>query len=178
MPDNVRTRDDVHVQALTGSIQLQGILVPLVVREHADGVEHVAGFHRMAAARALGLTDVPVVVRDAETEEADRAMENITRKQLNHNEEAKAVRAMLGRGRGRDFGQDGAAQARLVQGPRHRVCRTKRGETCVPRNRMRRPPCRDTRSVGEVGAEGAAPEFRPERASHRRRRRRSHRAKR
>ena len=50
---------------------------------------------------------MPVVVRDAETEDADRAVENITRKQLNPYEEAKAVRAMLDRG----LTEDGAAQA-------------------------------------------------------------------
>ena len=64
VPENVRALDQEHVEALAGSISLQGILVPLVVREHADGFELVAGFHRIAAAQALGLSDVPVVVRD------------------------------------------------------------------------------------------------------------------
>jgi ParB/RepB/Spo0J family partition protein len=77
VPDNVRALDEAHVEALAGSIKLQGMLVPLVVREHVDGFELVAGFHRIAAARSLGLAEVPVVVRDAETEEADRAVENI-----------------------------------------------------------------------------------------------------
>ena len=83
------------------------MLVPVVVRSDGDGFELVAGFHRIAAARSLGLAEVPVVVRDAETEDADRAVENITRKQLNPYEEAKAVRAMLDRG----LTEDGAAQA-------------------------------------------------------------------
>jgi hypothetical protein len=78
VPDNVRALDDSHVQALAGSIALQGMLVPLVVRDGGDGFELVAGFHRIAAARSLGLADVPVVVRDVETEDADRAVENIT----------------------------------------------------------------------------------------------------
>ena len=82
MPENVRALDDEHVKALAGSIALQGMLVPVVVRDDGDGFELVAGFHRIAAARSLGLADVPVVVRDAETEDADRAVENITRKQL------------------------------------------------------------------------------------------------
>src|SRR5215211_2910490 len=107
VPDNVRSLDEAHVQALAGSIALQGILVPLVVRADGDGFELIAGFHRIAAARALGLADVPVVIRDAETEDADRAVENITRKQLSPYEEAKAVHAMLGRG----LTEDGAAQA-------------------------------------------------------------------
>jgi ParB/RepB/Spo0J family partition protein len=107
VPENVRALDDAHVQALAGSIALQGMLVPLVVRDDGDGFELVAGFHRVAAAKSLGLTEVPVVVRDAATEDADRAVENITRKQLNPYEEAKAVRAMLDRG----LTEDGAAQA-------------------------------------------------------------------
>jgi len=70
VPENVRTLDDAHVEALVGSIKLQGILVPVVVRDDGDsGFELVAGFHRIAAARALGLVEVPVVVRDAQTEE-------------------------------------------------------------------------------------------------------------
>ena len=79
VPENVRTLDDAHVQALAGSIKLQGILVPLVVRNAGEnGLELVAGFHRIAAAKSLGLAEVPVVVRDAQTEDADRAIENIT----------------------------------------------------------------------------------------------------
>jgi ParB/RepB/Spo0J family partition protein len=108
VPENVRTLDDAHVQALAGSIKLQGILVPVVVRDDGEnGFELVAGFHRIAAAQSLGLAEVPVVVRDAQSEDADRAIENITRKQLNPYEEAKAVRAMLDRG----LTEDGAAQA-------------------------------------------------------------------
>ena len=53
------------------------MLVPVVVRGDGDGFELVAGFHRIAAARSLGLADVPAVVRDADTEVADRAVENI-----------------------------------------------------------------------------------------------------
>jgi ParB/RepB/Spo0J family partition protein len=107
VPENVRALDDAHVQALAGSIALQGILVPVVVRDDGDGFELVAGFHRIAAAKALGLAEVPAVVRDVQTEDADRAVENITRLALNAHEEAKAVRAMLDRG----LTEDGAAQA-------------------------------------------------------------------
>jgi ParB/RepB/Spo0J family partition protein len=107
VPDNVRELDPEHVRALAGSIALQGLLVPVVVRATDDGFELVAGFHRVAAARSLDLAEVPVVLREAETEDADRAVENITRKQLNPYEEARAVAAMLARG----LSADGAAQA-------------------------------------------------------------------
>jgi ParB/RepB/Spo0J family partition protein len=82
IPENVRDLDQDHVDALARSIALQGMLVPIVVRSSGAGFELVAGFHRAAAAK-LGLAEVPVVVRDAGTEDADRAVENITRKQLN-----------------------------------------------------------------------------------------------
>jgi ParB/RepB/Spo0J family partition protein len=106
VPENVRELDPEHVKALAGSIKLQGMLVPVVVRDAGNGFELVAGFHRIAA-QTLGLADVPVVVRDVDSEDADRAVENITRKQLNAYEEAKAVRAMLDRG----LTENGAAQA-------------------------------------------------------------------
>jgi ParB family chromosome partitioning protein len=77
VPDNVRDLDPDHVKALAGSIELQGMLAPVVVRNDGEGFELVAGFHRIAAARSLGLNVVPVVVRDAVTEDADRAVENI-----------------------------------------------------------------------------------------------------
>jgi ParB/RepB/Spo0J family partition protein len=116
VPENVRALDPEHVKALAGSIKIQGMLVPVVVRDDGEqGFELVAGFHRIAAAKALGLVDVPVVVRDAVTEDADRAVENITRLQLNAYEEAKAVRAMLDRG----LTEDGAAQA--LGWPKQRV---------------------------------------------------------
>jgi len=107
VPENVRELDGEHVQALARSIKVQGMLVPLVVRPLDGGFELVAGFHRVAAAVQLGLREVPVVIREAETEEADRAVENIARKQLDACEEARAVKAMLDRG----LSEDGAAQA-------------------------------------------------------------------
>ena len=84
VPDNVRELDPEHVKALAGSIELQGMLVPVVVRNDGKAFELVAGFHRIAAARSLGLNVVPVVVRDAVTEDADRAVENITSCRCRH----------------------------------------------------------------------------------------------
>jgi ParB-like nuclease domain len=52
VPENVRELDPEHVQALAGSIALQGVLVPLVITrdpDQPDGWLLVAGFHRLAA---------------------------------------------------------------------------------------------------------------------------------
>jgi ParB/RepB/Spo0J family partition protein len=116
VPENVRPLDPAHVDALAGSIALQGLIVPVVVRPDTDGkMVLVAGFHRLAAHRQLGLNQIIAVVRDHETEEADRAVENVVRTALRADEEARAVQAMLDRG----LTVDGAAQA--LGWPRQRV---------------------------------------------------------
>jgi len=76
--ENVRDLDVEHVESLARSIALRGLLVPLIVRVVDDGHELVAGYHRVAACRKLGLSDAPVVVRDHEGSSADSAAENVT----------------------------------------------------------------------------------------------------
>ena len=117
VPVNVRELDQSHVDALAGSIALQGMLVPVVLAHtEAPGTfVLVAGFHRVAAAHKLGLTVVPAVVRDTELQAADRAVENIARLALDPYQEAVAVRAMLDRG----LSEEGAAQA--LGWPRQRI---------------------------------------------------------
>jgi len=139
VPDNVRELDSEHVKALAGSIQLQGMLVPVVVRNDDEGFELVAGFHRVAAARSLELDVVPVVVRDALTEDACR--------REHHAQSAKPLRGSQG-GQGDaqprlDRGRRGAG-ARLAQEPRHRADqdpRTARARAAADRRR-RHPPVR------------------------------------
>ena len=107
VPANVRELDPGHVDALAGSIGLQGMLVPVVVRPADEAFELVAGSTAwLRPARSAWSRSQRWCVR-RETEDADRAVENITRKQLNPFEEARAVKAMLDRG----LTDDGAAQA-------------------------------------------------------------------
>ena len=105
--ENVRDLDAEHVAALAQSIKVRGLLVPVIVRAIDEGYELVAGYHRVAACRQLGLDEIPVVVREHEGSSADSAAENVTRKQLTPLEEARAVQAMLDEG----YTLDGAAQA-------------------------------------------------------------------
>lgn len=103
---NVRELDLAHVDNLAGSMALRGLIVPVTVRP-ASGERYVlvAGFHRHAAAVKLGWDDISVTVREDEGVTADRAAENVVRKQLSPLEEARAVRDMLAEG----FTVDGAA---------------------------------------------------------------------
>ena len=73
--ENVRELDSAHVDNLAQSIALRGVLVPLIVRPVDAGYELVAGHHRLAACRSLGLSDVPVVVREREGSSAGTAMQ-------------------------------------------------------------------------------------------------------
>ena len=78
------------LRELADSIRTQGILSPLIVRARSDGFELIAGERRWRAAQLAGLTEVPVIVREAD----DRAVlelaliENLQRENLNPIEEA------------------------------------------------------------------------------------------
>jgi ParB/RepB/Spo0J family partition protein len=104
---NVRELDQAHVQALASSIALRGLIVPLVVRADGERFTLVAGYHRYAACRSLGLHEVEVTLREQEGSSADSAAENVVRKQLSPLEEARAVQHMLDDG----YTLEGAASA-------------------------------------------------------------------
>ncbi|HEX4188591.1 MAG TPA: ParB/RepB/Spo0J family partition protein [Solirubrobacteraceae bacterium] len=103
--ENTRELDQEHVNALANSIALRGLIVPLVVRPDGDRCVLVAGFHRYAACRSLGLSEVEITVREQDGTSADSAAENVVRKALSPLEEARAVQRMLDEG----YTLDGAA---------------------------------------------------------------------
>jgi hypothetical protein len=84
------------------------MLVPVVVCGDGDAFELVAGFHRIAAARSLRLAEVPVVVRDGESEDADRAVENITSCRCRHETNYADAGTMPTRSSGGPCGAGGA----------------------------------------------------------------------
>jgi ParB/RepB/Spo0J family partition protein len=103
--ENSRELDEAHVQALAASIALRGLIVPLVVRPDGQRFTLIAGHHRYAACRSLGLEEVEVTLREQDGSSADSAAENVVRKQLSPLEEARAVKHMLDEG----YTLDGAA---------------------------------------------------------------------
>lgn len=78
------------LQELADSIKERGIVQPLIVRMQNGQFELIAGERRWRAAQLAGLTEVPVIVREAD----DRAVlemaliENLQRENLNAIEEA------------------------------------------------------------------------------------------
>ena len=85
------------LQELADSIREQGIIQPLIVRPQGAGYELIAGERRWRAAQLLGLTEVPVLVREAD----DRAVlelaliENLQRENLNPIEEAQGYAELV-----------------------------------------------------------------------------------
>lgn len=85
--------DDEKLAELAASIREQGILQPLVVTARADGrYELIAGERRLRASLSIGLSHVPVIVREAsDVSRLELALiENIQRDDLNALELAKA----------------------------------------------------------------------------------------
>jgi DNA modification methylase len=64
-PRNARTHSDAQVAEIAGSIRAFGFTNPILVGEDGDVI---AGHGRLAAARRLGLADVPVVLLEGLTE--------------------------------------------------------------------------------------------------------------
>lgn len=85
------------LRELADSIKEQGIVQPLIVRELNGHLELIAGERRWRAAQLLGLTEVPVIVREAD----DRAVlelaliENLQRENLNPMEEAQGYAQLI-----------------------------------------------------------------------------------
>jgi ParB family chromosome partitioning protein len=86
------------LRELADSIREQGIVQPLIVRSRGGFYELIAGERRWRASQLLGLTEVPVIVREAD----DRAVlelaliENLQRENLNPIEEAHGYAQLIG----------------------------------------------------------------------------------
>ncbi|MFH0840282.1 MAG: ParB/RepB/Spo0J family partition protein [Candidatus Omnitrophota bacterium] len=102
--------DQKKLDDLIASIKEKGVVQPVIVRSKDGGYELIAGERRMRAARALGMENIPVIVRDVSDADALELalIENIQREELNAIEEAKAFQKLMA-----DFGfsQEGVAKA-------------------------------------------------------------------
>jgi len=90
--------DEASLRDLAASIQNQGVVQPVVVRETvAGGFELIAGERRWRASKMAGLDEIPVVVRQAsdDTALALALIENIQREDLNPVEEAMGLKRLL-----------------------------------------------------------------------------------
>lgn len=81
---------------LIESIRIHGIIQPLIVSRKDDRFELIAGERRLRSAVALGLKEVPVVVREADKQKKLELalIENLQRENLNPIETALAYRRL------------------------------------------------------------------------------------
>ncbi len=95
-----KTFDAEALSQLADSIAANGLIQPIVVRERAgtDFYQIIAGERRWRAAKMAGLSEVPVVVLEADDKKvAEYALiENIQREDLSPIEEAMGYKALIG----------------------------------------------------------------------------------
>ena len=98
-----------ELSELTDSIKQNGVLQPLLVRKKGSSYEIVGGERRYEAARAAGLEEVPVIIRDISDEDVFKLalIENLQRSDLSPLEEAQGYRQLL---KEKDLTQEELAQ--------------------------------------------------------------------
>lgn len=92
-----RVQEDAAMDELVESIRVHGILSPLLARPKGEGYELVSGHRRRLAAQKLGLSTVPVLVREMTDDEAVILMvdSNLQRENLLPSEKAFAYQMKL-----------------------------------------------------------------------------------
>ncbi len=93
-----KVQEGEELDRLMESIEKSGVLVPVLVRPAADGnYEMISGHRRMAACKALGITELPAVVRNLSDEEAVIAMvdANLQRDHILPSEKAFAYKMKM-----------------------------------------------------------------------------------
>jgi ParB family chromosome partitioning protein len=90
--------DETAIAGLAASVQQHGILQPILVRPLGENqYELVTGERRYKAAKAVGLTQMPVIVRQMSQPEAMQyaLIENLHREDLNPVEETEGILQLL-----------------------------------------------------------------------------------
>jgi len=98
-PDQPRQDfDEAELQALADSISVHGVIQPLTVRQLPSGYyQIIAGERRWRAARLANISEVPVVVMEADDRKAMELalIENLQRQDLNPVEEALGYQVLM-----------------------------------------------------------------------------------
>ena len=90
-------KDDEDMQKLLQSIAERGVLVPCLARQNGERYELISGHRRKAACESLGISTLPVIVKDMTREEAIITMvdSNVQREHILPSEKAMAYKMKL-----------------------------------------------------------------------------------
>ena len=91
-------KDDENMEQLIRSIELNGVLNPVIARQKEDGrFELISGHRRKHACEKLGVEQVPVIVRELSRDEAVIEMvdSNLQREHILPSEKAKAYKMKM-----------------------------------------------------------------------------------
>lgn len=99
-PDENQHRKTFHddsLQELAASIEIHGVIQPLLVRKFGAGYQIIAGERRYRASKMVGLKEIPVIVKNFDEKEAQEAalIENLQREDLNPIDEANGYAALM-----------------------------------------------------------------------------------
>lgn len=90
--------DKEALEELAASIEENGLLQPIIVREYLGGrYQIIAGERRFRASKMAGLSEIPVIIMDKDDRKAAEIalIENIQREDLNPIEEAMAFKSLM-----------------------------------------------------------------------------------
>lgn len=90
--------DEEALRELASSIQIHGIIQPLVLNDNGDGTYLIiAGERRYRAAKIAGLTSVPVIIKNYTDKQIKEIsiIENLQREDLNPVEAARAIKQLM-----------------------------------------------------------------------------------
>lgn len=92
-----RTFSDDSIQQLAQTLQEEGLLQPIIVREDQSGYEIIAGERRFRAAKSLGWEKIPAIVNNLDDQQAASLalIENLQRENLNPIDEAQAYEQLM-----------------------------------------------------------------------------------
>ena len=90
-------KDDEDMQNLMRSVAERGVLVPCLARQNGERYELISGHRRKAACESLGISTLPVIVKDMTREEAIITMvdSNVQREHILPSEKAMAYKMKL-----------------------------------------------------------------------------------
>lgn len=89
--------NDLEIMELAQSIQVYGVIQPIILRSSGSFYEIIAGERRYRACKILGLKEIPAIIQEMDDEKAASIalIENLQRKDLNYFEEAMAYYILL-----------------------------------------------------------------------------------